>query len=436
MNDDLLAGIAVVDLTPSAGIAMSGFAARTAPALGVHDPLSARAVALTDGRGASLIVVADLVALTVSQAGRLRSAIAEKTGLDRSAVTVAVTHTHGGPHVTPDGLGPGADPAYVATAKTAIVNAAATAWRDRAPARLRTATGFQPSVARNRRVPGGVTDPTVAVVRVDDPSGTPRAVLFSYACHPVVLGADNLLFTADWPGEARLAVERAFPGAVAIFTQGCCGQINCGHSAHDSMRLGADPARTFAASRKIGGLVGQAVVEAALRAAPVSGPIRSATIQVDLPFSPVLADELAAARIAWDRELDQAPESARRLVLEAKCRWADATAGTGSGCLTVDVAVHRWGEVPVVVLPGEPFVEFGLDIRAKLARPDAVVLGYGNGVPGYLPYPAAEYDAGGYEVDEAHCFYGQPNCFAPECGPALVAAAVSASARLAGSTEQ
>lgn len=431
MNDDLLAGIAVTDLTPPAGIAMSGFAARIAPAAGVHDPLSARAIALADGGGASLVVVADLVALTVGQAGRLRRVIAEKAGLDRSAVTVAVTHTHGGPHVTPDGLGPGADPAYVATAEAAIVDAAVEAWRDRTPARLRWATGSEPSVAKNRRVAGGVIDPTVSVVRVDDPSGAPRAVLFSYACHPVVLGADNLLFTADWPGQARQVVERAFPGAVAIFAQGCCGQINCGHSAHDSMRPGADPNRTFAAAQRIGGLVGQATVEAARRAVPVDGPIRSATVEVDLPFSPVLADELAAARIAWERELAQGPEPGRRLVLEAKRRWAAAMAGKGSGYLTVDVAAHRWGEVPVVVLPGEPFVAFALDIRAGLRRPDAVVLGYGNGVPGYLPYPQAEYGAGGYEVDEAHCFYGQPNCFAPECGPALVAAALSATARLA-----
>lgn len=432
MNGDLLAGISVVDITPSVGIAMSGFAARTAPAIGVHDPLSARAIALTDGHGASLLVIADLVALTVNQSDRLRTAIAERTGLDRSSITVAVTHTHGGPHVTPDGLGPGADPAYVAATEAAVVDAAATAWRNRAPARLNWATGSEPTVASNRRARGGAIDPTVAVVRVDDLSGMPRAVLFSYACHPVVLGADNLLFTADWPGPARLAVEQAFPGVVAIFAQGCCGQINCGHSAHDSMRLGADPARTFAASQRIGWLIAQAAVEAAGRTVPVDGPIRSATVHVDLQFAPVSPDELSADRAAWDDELAQGPEPARRLVLEAKRRWADEMAGRGGGYLTVDVAAHRWGELPIVVLPGEPFVGFAFDIRAALARSDAVVLGYGNGVPGYIPYPPAEYDAGGYEIEEAHCFYGQPSCLAPTCGPALIAAAVSASTGIAG----
>ena len=38
------AGAAIVDMTPPAGLAMSGFAARTAPATGAHDPLTARAL--------------------------------------------------------------------------------------------------------------------------------------------------------------------------------------------------------------------------------------------------------------------------------------------------------------------------------------------------------------------------------------------------------
>jgi hypothetical protein len=218
---------------------------------------------------------------------------------------------------------------------------------------------------------------------------------------------------------------------VAIFAQGCCGQINSGHSAHDSMRPGASSARTFVASRQIGGRIGQAVVEAALQAVPVGGPVRSASLAIDLSFSAVSPDELAAARVAWERELSEGPEPARRLVLEAKLRWADRTAGTGPRHLTVEVASHLWGDVPIVVLPGEPFVEFALDIRARLGRPDAIVLGYCNGVPGYIPYPPAAYTAGGYEIEEAHCFYGQPGCLAPESGPKLIAAAVSTSTRLA-----
>ena len=53
----LLAGAAVVDITPPAGLMMSGYAARTQPATGSHDALTARAIAVGD----TAIVVADVI---------------------------------------------------------------------------------------------------------------------------------------------------------------------------------------------------------------------------------------------------------------------------------------------------------------------------------------------------------------------------------------
>ena len=87
--------------------------------------------------------------------------------------------------------------------------------------------------------------------------------------------------------------------------------------------------------------------------------------------------------------------------------------------------------VIVVPLPGELSVGFALDISARLGNPDAVVLGYCNGVPEYIPYPPVEYDAGGNEVDGAHCFYGQPSRLSPDRGPILIGAATSAVEALA-----
>jgi hypothetical protein len=49
------------------------------------------------------------------------------------------------------------------------------------------------------------------------------------------------------------------------------------------------------------------------------------------------------------------------------------------------------------------------------------VLGYADGNPGYIP-PEAEFAHGGYEVDEAHRYYGFPATFAPDSIPRLLAA--------------
>ncbi|MFA7160611.1 MAG: hypothetical protein WC299_15040, partial [Kiritimatiellia bacterium] len=56
----LMAGISKVDITPPTGIKMCGYAARTAGALSVHDPLYARVVILSDGYCRLAIVSADL----------------------------------------------------------------------------------------------------------------------------------------------------------------------------------------------------------------------------------------------------------------------------------------------------------------------------------------------------------------------------------------
>ena len=56
--------------------------------------------------------------------------------------------------------------------------------------------------------------------------GSPIAVLVNYACHAVVLGPENLQYSADYPGEMARTVEAAYPGAVCLFVQGGAGNIN------------------------------------------------------------------------------------------------------------------------------------------------------------------------------------------------------------------
>jgi hypothetical protein len=56
-----------------------------------------------------------------------------------------------------------------------------------------------------------------------------------------VLGSSNLLVSVDYPGYAVAEFERAMKGSVAMFIQGCCGNINSkvvGGTFEDAERLG------------------------------------------------------------------------------------------------------------------------------------------------------------------------------------------------------
>ncbi|MEN8113058.1 MAG: hypothetical protein ABFS21_01620 [Actinomycetota bacterium] len=420
----LLAASAVRDITPPLGTHFAGFAARTAPSTSIHDPLSARAIAVGDGSSISVVVALDLIALTVDQHREFRRHAAATAGIPETSVVLSVSHTHGGPTVMPGALGPEPDDGYLTILRDGAAAAVTEACSRMVPVTVSQTAGECTEVAHNRLVQDGPTDPVVPVIEISDERGRLIAVVFSFACHPVVLGSDNLSTTADWPGAARDVIERTLPGTTAIFLQGCCGQLNTGHSPQASMSATAQQGRTFTEAKRIGTRVAESVLDVVgnHRAPSIRSDVAVAESEVTIDFAE--EDQLLAESIeAWQGELvDAAPSQAR--VLEMWLRWADAVPGHAPNHVEASVAAHRWGDALISFLPGEPFVDFALDLRHETQLDDLLVAGYSGGVPGYVPYPPNMYDVRGYEIDDAHRFYGQPGVIEPTVGPRLVDAAL------------
>jgi hypothetical protein len=414
-------GVATVDITPdgamlASGLRLAGFAAREKPATGVHDRLTARAVVVED----TAIVAADVIAFHEDSSARIRA----RCALPDACVIVAATHTHGAPFCVPGRLGGEPDRAFLRRVEDGCVAAIDAALANRRPATITSGTGADPDVARNRRHADGPLDRALPVLRVRDAEGGLMAIVVSYACHPVVLGPDNREVTADYPHFVRKHIERACPGAVAIFLTGCCGDANIGHTAQASMSLASDVARSFATAENLGDRIGQAALAAGESA--VTGPVTAREARVKLDFDrrerglPMLA-------AGWRREA-QAASSTRASILAHWIRWAERMDGTTPGHWTGRVSVLRWGDVPVAALPGEIFAGTGLALRAACGPGPAFVLAYADAVPGYIP-PAEEFPHGGYEVDEAHRFFGMPGAFAAASAERLAAAALTLLAR-------
>ena len=82
-----------------------------------------------------------------------------------------------------------------------IVGSALVAWNNLSEACLKYSLGSVSGIGVNRRNPAsGLVDNDVNVLVIEDKNKVKRGVIFNYACHPVVLGPDNLLITADYPG--------------------------------------------------------------------------------------------------------------------------------------------------------------------------------------------------------------------------------------------
>jgi neutral ceramidase len=414
------AGFARCDVTPPAGTPMSGFVARTGGATGIHDRLWARAAAFDDGTRTLIAIVLDVLAVDAALTAAVRAAVTARETVAEGDVVLAATHTHGGPALLTAALLGTVVPGVRERLVEGAAAAALAALTDLSDAELTFAVGREATVARNRRVLDGVIDPDVPVALVRR-EGAVAGILTGYACHPVVLGPDNRRFTRDYPGAVIDALEERWPGAVALFLTGACGQINTGHPATASLAIAPSPHRTFAAAQAYGRHLAAAAVAVAQSARSLRPtPLRASRRSVSLPLAPPLCDPTAELA-EWRAELARlAPDDQpRRADLEARSAWAERVSRCPPAPVEVEVACWSVGELAIAWFPGEVFVEHGLELKAKDDGP-LIVVANALDAPGYVPHASA-YPAGGYEVTEAFRYYGRPSPYAPTAGEALAA---------------
>ena len=111
----------------------------------------------------------------------------------------------------PGRLSAEADQLSFSDLEDAVVKAVDRAIANQKPARLLGGMGVEPGFASNRRRSGGPVDTGIPVLRFESVEGSTIAILVSYACHPVVLGADNLRWTGDYPHFVREKLEIIIP---------------------------------------------------------------------------------------------------------------------------------------------------------------------------------------------------------------------------------
>jgi hypothetical protein len=142
----------------------------------------------------------------------------------------------------------------------------------------------------------------------------------------------------------------------------------------------------------------------------------------------------------WSSELEEARsagDGARAGLLAGVVDWANArlALGTGSeeaGSHDTVLQAFSWGDVDLLFLPGEPFVEYGLALKTRHG-PRLMVCAYGNDAPGYIP-TAASLPEGGYEIDSAYMYYGLPGPFTEQAEALLLGACETLLVALAADT--
>lgn len=298
------AGAAEVVITPPVGTPLLGTIQRST---GVHDELFARALVLNDGKQRVAIVSLDLIGFDLEFSDRIRDAIRARTGI--SLVLIHGTHNHCAPFTVSWSVlgtrwfaGPGRNwrdsltPALVDLVSRAEANSEAAVLRaGRSPVHIGTNRRFHTGQGIVMKPnPDGPVVPWVDVLRVDRPDGSPSAILFSHAAHPVIIHGSSRLISADFPGFASHKLKERFGGnVIALFGQAFDGNIN------------ADPLRGgIVAAEQAGGVLAEAAFQAAVNSKPIPPEEFSlASAHTELPFQPLPAhqDCARALKEAEDR---------------------------------------------------------------------------------------------------------------------------------------
>ena len=241
------AGAASVEISPELPMWMSGYGSRKVPGEKVAAKLYAKALAIEDAAGTTLVfVTADLLGFP----GRLRqevgAAVAARYGLARESLILNASHTHCGPELRAVDTSLGElDPArtkrvaaYQAQLTQRIITLVGDALERRVPATLaygQAQAGFAMNCRPDYRFkspdpragktpnPTGPVDHDVPVLEVKV-GGQIQAIVFGYACHNTTSG--DFAFHGDYAGFAQASLEKRYPGAMALFLAGCGADQN------------------------------------------------------------------------------------------------------------------------------------------------------------------------------------------------------------------
>jgi len=407
------AGLAAAKITPQEPLQLSGYAARKKPSEGVAADLYAKALALEDSEGnRALLLTLDLIGFRAAVADPVCERIAGKTGLKRAHILLNFSHTHSAPQLSAD-----PDPqtedarktaAYTKQVQDRLVELAAEALGRLEPARLSWGTGVANLVMNRREFtprgvilgvnPRGPADRCVPVLRVSDPEGKLRAVLFGCACHGTTLTQNNYLVCGDYAGFAQVLVQERLPGVQAMFMIGCGGDAN------------PYPRGTLDLAREHGAALGAEVcrvLEGKLQ--PVRGPLRTEFDRAELPFQQFSREELE--KLASKGPGHQQGVARQLLALLEKGEKPPAH-------YPAPVAVWQFGQdLTLVGLSGEVVVDYAILLERALGPLRLWVSAYCNEVFGYLP-SARVLEEGGYETRGV--YYGPPGLFSPAAQDAAV----------------
>ena len=425
MSTILKAGSATANITPPLGTRIpGGFRPRYAE--NVDDELFAKAVVIDNGTTRIAIVTCDLIAIPEKVANAAKARIADRCDIPPAHVMINATHTHTAVAIA-DLLGVDEDTEYTEWVPLKIADAVELAvWR-RKPARVGFASVDEERITFNRRwhmrdgtvrfnpgiehpdlvKPTGTIDPEVAMMFVEaTDDGTPIAAVANFSLH--YIGTDNSnALSADYFGHFDRRMRHYLGDTcISLLWNAASGQIN---NTDFSGRTKWTASGHQQAVKMANVLAGHFIVEMQLmemhETLDLSGDLATLTFQrkeITAEDLKIAEQVLSVPQGTYDA-YETGPfswvvgEPIPNALVDVYARECQRLAKLPAQ-MTAPVQVIRLGAAAIVALPGEVFVETGMNIKSKSDAKPTFLVSLANGYIGYICTDKALIEEGGYET--------------------------------------
>lgn len=423
-------GLYECDITPPLGCFLPGHYTDMR-AEDVYDMLYAKAVVFENNGKTAALVSVDTCEIPNEMHDVVTERITQYTGIPMENVCIVSTHSHTGAPVTDDAaINCFADNEYKSVFFRRVADAVILAYKRLRECNIKFVSTDVENVAFNRNYvlkDGSLgsfkpveeiasslsgTDPSVSAL-VFEKDGEKLGALLNFACHQDTVCPPVPGYSGDYSSEISNILREEYGNSfVSVFTPGACGDIN-----HVDYKNPASVIGKFFIHRRIGKMLANAIISAMPNAVDVSGELDVAKEKMMLKKRKLTFEQFKDVMGKF-LEKDNLVMRIRNLAVYQDCDLPDYT--------EVCVQAVRIGDFCIYALPGEIFVDFGLEIKKRTSYEKCMVIENCNTFCGYIPTEKAfSENSDLYEISP--CL---DSCHMPDSGNKIMEKALALGERL------
>ncbi len=373
-----------------------------------HHDISAKALALSNGKGTYLIIVCEIVGLTKSVNQKIRKIITDKTGIPFQNIVITGTHTHASPWVwdlqDEEARKQGfevLDRDWMNKVIGNTVDAGIKAAQNMSAYQIKFGVAETTGIVSNRvlpvtrwsicaddelrNAPEGIVDRNVRTISFHDSNDKPVFVFANLACHPSAYGGGKTTkVSPDFPYiSENLLKEKYGENTTLAYWQGCAGNINSGKYVAE----GSDEE-----AKTIGTNFFNSVNEAIKKSGRISGDNSTFEYIYEKFTLPVgkFVNNPGKARERFKNVCSEM-KSQKNIDNESVFKWRrilkqlDVSLLSAGKEMEIELQLFRFGNTDILFVPGEWFVQMYKNLAALNNKRNLIVTTLNNFDLLYIP---------------------------------------------------